>query len=357
MLVGYAAFMMAQPDNLASYLLFFGTLAYVHSRATAVRESIESTVTAAPGTVYGMAGVAVAISLGVIYVFNVAAIAPGVSAAYAFQAVHPVGPDGKPLWDSQGRVPRDAPTAIAHFREALANAGPMGQSQIRHQLCRQAGALLSSGVVSPSDKQVVVDMVNTEMRDEVASNPGNCHDLFNYGWFLGGIQQFSEADRLLTQALEGSPERQLFLYAVATARYQLNRRQEASDLIRKAYEVFPESKKARVQSCVEAIYIGDDPLMNEMLDIIRSATRTKVFRVDERIVQALFQVRRYDMVISMLEPIIEEWDARLEAGIPPRRNAIVRYQQLFASYRATQQTDKAAAIQRMIRKYDLTLDP
>ncbi|MBL7045857.1 MAG: O-antigen ligase family protein, partial [Parcubacteria group bacterium] len=266
-------------DNIASYVLFFSVLAYIHHRVVSGKEA-PSYSEYSRSSINRLVVPAVSVLLiASVYLLNV----PGVLQARALL---------KALSPNQEGVSKN----LELFRDAL-EYDTFGNQEIREQLMRGSISFVSRQDVELNDKQELFSLTVGEYKKQIEQSPNDArHHLF-LGTVYRAYGQNDLALESVSRALELSPQKQVILFEIGLNQLNKNNTSAALSTFKKAFELAPEYTSARIFYAVSAIYAGDRALADSLLN---DGFGTLIVS-DDLLVQAYFDVGLLDRVIAIWE--------------------------------------------------------
>lgn len=233
-------------DNLISYIMFFTTLAYVHSRVSG-----ESSVVVTPqkkgvrneeevqGYIsafvqdeeyqnYILIPLVVILSAVGVWWINVPAIKANQTLIQAFRFVQ----GGK------------AAEGLLAFKQALAYK-TMGDSEIREQLLSYTPNVLKAPEVSQDIKKEFLNLTVNEVENQIARVPNDARYYILMGSLLNSIGNPAQAETYVRKAIELSPLKQAMRFELVQSLYALGKSTEAMNEAKAAYELDTRFEQAK----------------------------------------------------------------------------------------------------------------
>jgi len=226
LLVGYFFQALFVFDNLVSYIMFFTTLAYIHSRLVEhhVRKDSQGYLSAfinnkEQQNYILIPAIVILASLAVWWV-NVPAIKANKDLIQAFRLIQ-AGKTGD---------------GLNSFKSALAQKS-LGDSEIREQLLSYTPAILESPQIDNNIKQEFVTLTIEEVNKQIERVPNDARYYILTGAFLNNLGNYQEALAYVEKAVEFSPQKQSMRFELVRSLYGLGRKEEALAEAKKAYEL------------------------------------------------------------------------------------------------------------------------
>jgi len=216
LLVAYAIHNMFVFDNLASYMMFFVTLAFLSSEWYARRlrseadpgffSRIESKIRSIEVNIevadWIIAPVLIIVTAASLYYVNVRPIQQNLDLISALINCQYSGQNGAPAAD------------VSYFVNAL-NGPYIGQQEVREQLYSCVGTIFGSNSVPNKTKGDFYQVTSKAFVDQVAATPDDLRVYLFAGSFYNGLNQWGLALPYLQKAYQLSPVKQSVLFAIA----------------------------------------------------------------------------------------------------------------------------------------------
>jgi O-antigen ligase len=199
-------------DNLASYLMFFTTLAFFQNQwpnkkvpavagAAAAVPKKPFVVNSEVGN-WIIAPIVIIITVFLLYFFNYRPYEQNIDLIAALENCQGAGQQGAPALD---------PTL---FTQALDVGVYMGKQEIREQLYSCAESVISSQSVSDEDKLNYYELTSTEAAAQAQSTPDDLRGFLFAGSFFNDLGQWAQALPYLQRAYQLSSVKQSILFAL-----------------------------------------------------------------------------------------------------------------------------------------------
>lgn len=228
LIVGYGIHNVFVFDNLASYVLFFTILAFVHSMESGKSLSwVEKRINTQSENFnivrdYAIFPVVVILFLVTLYFINVRPIQANLRLVDALRACGTQQTGG----------------STEFYERALAIDSSMANQEIREQLISCTGAVMN-GPYSNEQKQKFLEFLSQEVKKQIDSAPEDARIYVLAGGFYNSTGQFIVSTPLLEKAHKLSPDKQSISFQLAGAYINANRMEDALALYKKAYESEP----------------------------------------------------------------------------------------------------------------------
>lgn len=266
-------------DNVTSYILFFGVLAYVHSISGWPLKRIHEREIDA-GLVNRVIVPLAVVALGfVIYSVN---IVPMRASASLIKGLSPQ---------------TEGPSKNLEFLKKAIAFDTFGNSEIREQLAQAAIQVIYSQSTALDLKQEYFDFTRKELNLQIEKTPNDARYHLFLGSFLNRVRSYDEALVALKRAQELSPRKQTIMFELASVYINKGDMTQALAVMKEAYELEEDFKEARIIYAVAAIYAKDFKLASELTAPLADTPHES----DDRLVQAYAGAGKYDTVISLLQ--------------------------------------------------------
>ncbi len=226
LLVGYFFQAIFVFDNLVSYILFFTSLSYIHSRMVENQENkpafnyLSNFVSNTEYQNYILIPFIIILIGSGIYWINI----PGLKANQNLINAIRLTQSGK------------VAEAINSFKQALAYKS-MGDSEIREQLLSYTPSVLKAETIDQKDKQEFLMLTFNELEKQIARVPDDARYYILLGSLLNNIGQSEQALPYINKAIELSPLKQAMRFELIQSLYALGRIDEALVEAKNAYEL------------------------------------------------------------------------------------------------------------------------
>ena len=225
-------------DNLVSYIMFFTTLAYIHSRvmeepikigaarsnnsqdSDRVQGYLASFVQNEEYQNYILIPAVVILTVLSVWWINIPAISANQTLIQALQLTQ------------SGRVA----DGLAAFKTALAY-NSLGNSEIREQLLSITPSVLKASGVDEQTKKDFLTLTVTEVENQIAIVPNDARYYILMGSFLNSIGNPAQALSFINKAIALSPQKQTMRFELIQALYALGKSTEAMTEAKSAYEL------------------------------------------------------------------------------------------------------------------------
>jgi O-antigen ligase len=269
-------------DHLVSYILFFSFLAYIHSASRyevwwSNREFNSSLNSIALVTV-------VVLLMPSLYLLNVKPLIASETLISAFKNV---------------QVKGETKSAVVNFEKAY-NASVLGRVEVAEQIALNSINIFTSDI-SIEEKNNFFNFARKVVTDTAEEFPLDQRIQLVTGSFLVKTGKFDEAKTYLSRAKEISPRRQAAYFEMGNMYINTEEYDLALEEFRKAYELAPEYREAKIIYLIGAIFAGNQELENRLIKEVGE----RDFFLEDRIVSTYDAVGRKADVIKILEKRIE----------------------------------------------------
>ncbi|MBI4118590.1 MAG: O-antigen ligase family protein [Parcubacteria group bacterium] len=279
-------------DNITSYLLFFGVLAFIHRAA--VEGTPSDSVGARPvgrGVLEHLVPVGVIVGL----LLSLYGVHTGIRTARAIID----GIDTRPL--AAAKTPEAQMVALQEMITQLENAvrgGYLGRAEAREQLV-QFASQIGFQINAPQIRESIVTLAEEEMKKQIEEAPGNTR----YQMFLGSLYarfgRYAEAATVLEEARAISPKKQHLLYVLLGIYANTGDYEKAVAVAKVAWEVAPENMTALETYAAALIYARRVAEAEALLEKYHTEHRPIVNA--PLLVNAYVTIGRFDRVVALWE--------------------------------------------------------
>jgi len=340
-------------DNLASYILFFILLAYVHQQSSETqtlsvgdknenrkgddKKMADAKIAGAnAGSLFDSpttqgALILIAI-LGFGYVSNEAVYKPYMAGKTLIQALQYSQPEAMKALGEEKASPK---IVLELFKKALAY-DTFANTEIRERL-----AEVAPGLISQTKDEAVVKSFTTLMADEyqkaILETPKDPRPLMFLAMYLQKFGLNTEALSYMDQAIALSPTKQSFYHQKAIIQITLGKNNDAVETFKKAYELEPASKEAKVLYSLGLIY--DDKFVEAKKILVDDINAL----ADQRILETLVQKKMFNEIAEI---------AKLKISADPKNPQV--YMSLAGLY--LQMKKPADAIEQIKKVIEISPD-
>jgi O-antigen ligase/tetratricopeptide (TPR) repeat protein len=295
LIAGYAVHNVFVFDNLASYVAFFALLSFVGSAlshyeiaGTKKNRKLHSAGLVIGGNKtfseeiveYVVAPISILLLLAGLYFLNIRAVSANTSLITALQGCNTSNPDP------------------ALFEKVFATGVSMADQEAREQLLSCATAVIQSSQIPGPTKEAFFALANKAIKDQISDAPKDARGYVLGGSFLNSIGQNGEAQSFLEKAHALTPGKQNVSFALANNYLSSNKKDEAFQLLKKAYEDDPTFPEAKSAYAVALIITG------------KEAEARTIFKDDptifesEQIAQVYATLKQYQKAIAIYEKLV-----------------------------------------------------
>lgn len=279
LVAGYAVHNVFIFDNISSYVFFFSLLAF----ASSVR----------PGTSWKLFGERPLRFDAVEYIVAPIVIILFVAAVY-FSGVRPLQANKRLITALNACNSR--PDA-ALFASALAVDSYQANQEIREQLY-QCGTRVSRSQVPAPIQQAFLTLVAAQIQAQIKATPNDARSYMLGGTFLNDIGETSLSAPILERAHQLSPAKQTITFQLATAYINTGRKNDAVELLKKAYESAPDNTDARSAYVITLIAAGRE---SEARTLFKDASIFETLPI----AQAYISAKEYLKAIAIYKKLLE----------------------------------------------------
>jgi len=269
-------------DNIASYLLFFISLAFVNSLREGKPISwLGAKAVSRDAMEYIVAPITIVALVAVVYFFNVRPIEANVDLIYGLSSCQSQNPDAS-LLDKALRV-----------NVYVAN------QEIREQTLSCAGSLITSQQVPGPTKQAFYELAGKAIDAQVAATPKDARIYVLAGSFWDRIGEYAKAVNLLETGHKLSPEKQTLDFELASAYVNTGKPDQAVALLKQTYESAPDYALAKSAYATSLVMDGKEADAKKMFD------NDPVIFDTEQMAQAYIGVKEYSKAIVIYEDLVK----------------------------------------------------
>jgi tetratricopeptide (TPR) repeat protein len=287
--VGYAIHNIFVFDNIASYMLFFTMLGFVHSvtsekpiRLLEISDEQTENQIVVRDYIY----------------FPIIAIL--VVAGLYFINIRPIQANKHLIAGLGSCSGGSVRPSIVPYDQALKYNEYVANQEIREQLLTCATAVITAASVPPDLKKEFYDISTREVQNQLKATPNDARAFVLGGVFLDSIGDWTNGQGLLLRANELSPNKQSLMYELAQNYMNTKKIPEALDLLKKAYELVPENTNAKLAYAGTLIQVGQD---QKAVEVYGGDTS---FMEDQRIINIYIQNKNYPKVIELYKKLVEK---------------------------------------------------
>ncbi len=217
-------------DNLISYLMFFTTLAYIHSRLSEnklLHRSLDREI-GDDYQNYILIPIVVALIGLTIYFVNVSAIKANTTLILALKSIQS----------------GDLNQTKNLFEKAISYKS-LGDSEIREQILSNSVSIIRANQVPASIRQDFYNLTVKELKSQIERVPEDARYYILFGSFLSSVGQFDQALPVIEKAISLSPKKQTMHFQLIQTLVNLGRNKEALIEAQKTYELEPNYAQAK----------------------------------------------------------------------------------------------------------------
>ncbi len=237
--VGYFFYLLFTFDNLTSYILFVGLLAYITVRAGIGAQHEPPLLPVLPKKALPyLAGGAIILVWGTAWFVNAQMISAN---KMLIQAISPqaAGPTRN----------------LEIFKEILAMERA-GLQEVREQFSQATMGVIAAEGIPDDIKRQFFEASTAAMMEQSNEAPLNARAPFFLGILLNRVSAFADAETALRLALERSPNKQSILFELGLNAFGRNANDEALGHFKKAFELEPNYIQARIAYANALIQTG-----------------------------------------------------------------------------------------------------
>jgi tetratricopeptide (TPR) repeat protein len=176
-----------------------------------------------------------------------------------------------------------------------------GDTEAREQLAQISYAITTATSVPIDIKQAFFDLTKSELLLQLKRTPEDARYQFFMGTFLDRFRLYADAKPFLEKALALSPRKQSMLFELGTVYLNTGGIEKALEFFKRAMELAPDYREARLIYAVGAIYARDQVLARKILEPIATTTLLP----DERFVTAYAAIGDFNSVLAIRQKMVE----------------------------------------------------
>jgi tetratricopeptide (TPR) repeat protein len=281
-------------DNIASYILFFSLLAFIHMSSKGERVVGDVVPDSLPMQgKYALGVLVVALSLGTLYWWNIRPIQANTALIKAIKSSQ----------SSDQNILAQTPD---YLRRAVSKS-TLGRSEAREQIASLSDRIINSELPQ-EERDEFVAFAKAEVLDQAREFEDDARYRIIAGSFLTKIGSLDEALEHFKRASELCPGKQITIFQIGEI--YLARKDYANALkeLKRAYDLEPRYEEAKIIYLLGALYVGDDTLSRQLLSEIQPDTIIS----DDRIARALLNTGKYNELIVILSERIKKDPKKLD---------------------------------------------
>lgn len=285
-------------DNLASYILFFILLAYVHQQSngsvlfsgtemSSTKTSTKFNTNASNPTVQWAIIFIAILTFG--YVSNKAIYRPYMAGRTLIQALQYSQPEAMKALGEKAS-PKNV---LALFQKALAY-DTFANTEIRERLAEVVPTLLNGS----KDVELVTAfsaLVSNEYQRAIKETPKDPRPLVFLGMYLQKFGLYKESAIYFDQAIALSPTKQSFLFQKGIVEVTIGQYPQAVETFKKAYDLEPASQESKV------LYVLALTYANRFTEGKKILTGDLVALTDPRLLNVLIEKNMFKEIIEIAE--------------------------------------------------------
>ena len=160
---------------------------------------------------------------------------------------------------------KEGPIKNLEYYKEILSRNSYGNLETRQQLINSTMTILR--LDAPEDLKIAyVELVISEMTKQIQDDPENAAHYFLFGQFLVNIGQSQNALVVIKKGEELSPGKQDFLILETQALLQMEKKDEALAVIKRAYEMSETNDRVWVAYATVAKRNGDEKLFSDLLN-------------------------------------------------------------------------------------------
>jgi len=301
-------------DNITSYILFFGVLAYLHflygkDVPTKSNKKIETNRM----FVKYVTLLIVVVFIASLYFVNIRSILASKNVVLSLQ---------------KGNLDQK----LEYFNKAL-SYGPIGKSEVREFL-GQAAQEISVMKVDPKIKEEFFNLAESEFKKQLEETPRDVKYYYFTAVFYGNNKQYDEAVSYLEKARELSPKKQTILLQLGVYYMSIGNYEKGNLIFKEAYEIAPEYNRAKMLYALSFVYLKKE---NLAIDLLGEEEYFEILESDIQFASVFEVIGEYRRAIELWK----KWVLKYPDDITYRVSLIVAYLKANDRQTAILETRKA----------------
>lgn len=321
-------------DNISSYILFFGLLAYINRDWLNQGVEKPSTSTTDKDVVnYVITPIILILLIVSIYFVNIRSLRANQGLARSLNECQRSG--------------------VTAFDSVLAINDPTGKEQIREQLWTCTLSLLQRSDVPLEAKNEAFSVSMEEINKQINATKYDARIYFFAGSVLSLAGNHEESRVAFAKAHELSPNKPSFIMGEAGSLLALKKNKEALDLFKVAYDLSPDYPIAKVNYAIALI---DNNQVDEAIKIVGDENSAKL---NTQYVSALYEKKRFKELIPIMqyrikiEPTnVKNYISLAAIYLDPSINDVASARKAILQIKEVDPKN-AAMVETLIKKYNL----
>lgn len=312
---GYFFYNLFTFDNITSYILFVGMLAWLHHRA-ATGEHLLAQFSLPRGALPVFAACAVVLAWGGAWWVNADALAQNRAIIRGLSAG------------------ANASAGVEYFMQAVAY-NSYGTQEAREHFAQVAMAARGASTLPVEVKQQFLQNAASQMARQAEAAPMSARFPLFLGVLLDLYGLHDEAKLALERALELSPRKQTILFQLGQNAFARGAEEEGLAFFKQAYELAPEFRDARLLYAIAAVESGEARLSDEILaPLVETGAAA-----DARLASTYAARGEFKKIVSLWSAYVEKHPEDMQARFT-----------LGVAYYAVGNVDTAIAVLEQIAK-------
>ncbi len=316
LLVGYAVHNIFVFDNIASYMLFFTVLAFIHSiKAEKSIKWLEISDDQSENKMvvrdYIFIPVIAILFVTTLYFVNVRPIQANIRLIAALNSC-----------SGGGNL------SAGNYAKALELDQYMANQEIREQLLACAAKVAGSDFPKQMKDEFYV-LSKQEINEQIKNTPNDARSYILGGAYYNNIGDWESGRPLLEKANQLSPNKQSIIMELATNYMNSKREKEALALVEKAYESAPDNDTSKIGYLALLLLNKEDQKAKELF-----GNQPELF-MDPRIIGIYVRLKNFPPVIEAYKALVKKDPSNLQ-----------NYGSLAAAYLANDQRTEAITVLR-----------
>jgi len=292
LLVGYFIHNIFVFDNLASYVLFFALLGFVHSLRESGQKIFSTKQFSNDAVEYVVTPIVLVLLISSMYFLQIRVIQANTRLIYAVASCN-----------------EPVKASAAYFEKALAVDSYTANQEAREQVFSCVMRVFSSQGVPGPTMQAFLNLSSAAVEAQVAATPRDARLYMLAGSMFHRIGQYEEARTLLEKANVLSPGKQSIQLELAATYLNLGLTDKMLPLLEQAYEAVPDSYSARFAYATGLVITGQEKEARAKFNDDPGIFETT------QMAQAYLSLKQYDKAIAIYEKSIKDNPTDVDARL------------------------------------------
>lgn len=272
-------------DQIGSYILFFSVLAFVHTESASITPEWAKKISSKFNFLA---------SDGMMPVSSSAVVVLLASGLYFWQYLP--WQQNKSIIKVLSATNQAQLLPIDDYKSPL-KKNTLGFPEAIEHISGSAIQIIGSPQADQKLKEELFTSVNNAFKKQLEIAPTDARYRIFYGLFLASVGDTLGALREYSEALKQSPNKQSIMFEMGNIYLTQNKRAEALEIFKKAYEAEPKYSEAKFMYGLVALSVGDEALSKSLL---KDFDKDKIL-YDDRYISVLASLGRFGEIIDILK--------------------------------------------------------